>query len=619
MVLAAETRQHPFTLSVERGRSALLGPAWLGVGAIVTWALLGALVRVVGSSVACSGWPSCTSELLPPQELGDVFAWGQVLAAAVAHGAAVWLLLAAWRTAHADPASLGLAAGLVATLGLRSLLGTSLDMADLNSQAAVVRSQTLFAALAAFAWVGLAGPRPAPALPRNGTLLSVAILGAIVLAATLILGAMVRAQGAGWACTGFPSCNGQGLLPFGRGSGLLDLNLAHRAASYGALIISGVLVWLAWSAADDGPLRRGAALLAMGLGTSAVAGGLGAMLTMPAELSGAHTVGSLLSVLGLTAVTRRLVELSSTTPAVPAPVQGRVAVSIRARVGAYVVLTKPKVMSLLLLTTLAAMVMAEGGIPHPGLIFWTVVGGALASGGAGAINHYLDRDIDPLMGRTAQRPIPAGVVEPWQALWFGIALGALAFVVYVAFVNTLAGLLAMAGLFFYVFVYTMWMKRTTPSNIVIGGAAGSFPPMVGWAAVADEVGLTALYLFAIVFFWTPPHFWALSLMIRQHYERAKVPMLPVVRGDEETRWQILLYTVLLVVLTLVLTPFGLMGNLYFVSALVLGGLFLRDAYHLWQARTLQAAKRLYLTSMLYLAVLFVAMAADRVAARMGLL
>jgi heme o synthase len=262
------------------------------------------------------------------------------------------------------------------------------------------------------------------------------------------------------------------------------------------------------------------------------------------------------------------------------------------------------------------MVIAARGMPDVGLFIATLVGGALMSGGAGAINHYVDRDIDPLMGRTAWRPIPSGVIKPRDALWFGIALGVIASCVFLLFVNPLAMVLALIGLLGYVFIYTLWLKRSTPSNIVIGGAAGAIPPLVGWAAVTNEIGsLTAWYLFAIIFFWTPPHFWALSLLIRQHYERAGVPMLPVVRGEDETRRQIILYSILLVVLTLVLSPFGLMGPLYFVAALLLGSLFVFDAVRLWREATRDAARRLYLYSILYLFALFTAMAVDRVLTR----
>ncbi len=287
------------------------------------------------------------------------------------------------------------------------------------------------------------------------------------------------------------------------------------------------------------------------------------------------------------------------------------ALPLRRVVLGYVQLTKPRVMSLLLLTTLAGMVIAAGGMPPLSLVLWTMLGGALMSGGAGAINHYVDRDIDPVMGRTAWRPIPSGTIAPGRALWFGIALGAIALAVFVTFVNLLAAGLAVLGLLGYVFIYTLWLKRSTPSNIVIGGAAGAIPPMVGWAAVTGEIGLTAWLLFAIVFFWTPPHFWALALLIKQHYERAGVPMLPVVRGEPETRRQILVYTVVVAALSLTLVPLRLMGSFYLVAAAVLDTLFVYYAARLWREQTQAAARRAYLYSLLYLALLFVAMAVDR--------
>jgi protoheme IX farnesyltransferase len=302
----------------------------------------------------------------------------------------------------------------------------------------------------------------------------------------------------------------------------------------------------------------------------------------------------------------------SGTRQVLAPVERATPVSAAEHILAYVSLTKPRVMSLLLVTTAATMVVAAGGMPQLGILVWTLVGGALMSGGAGAINHYVDRDIDPLMGRTARRPIPAGTITPEHVLWFGVGLGVLAFLVLAFFVNLLSAMLAAIGLLGYVFVYSLWLKRSTPSNIVIGGAAGAIPPIVGWAAVTNEISsLTVWYLFAIVFFWTPPHFWALALLIKRHYVRANIPMLPVVRGDGETRRQILLYSLLLVALTLCMAPFGLMGARYLAAAVVLGGLFIYFALRLWHDATPFAAKRLYAYSILYLFALFTAMAVDR--------
>jgi len=282
----------------------------------------------------------------------------------------------------------------------------------------------------------------------------------------------------------------------------------------------------------------------------------------------------------------------------------------RQMIADYVVMTKPAIISLLLVTTFGAMMIASRGFPAFSLVCWTLLGGALASGGAGAINHYLDRDIDTKMGRTKGRPVATGRVVPWKALTFGITLGVISFVQLTVTVNLLSAVLALSGLLFYVLIYTLWLKRWTRHNIVIGGAAGSFPPLVGWAAVTGHLSLGALILFAIIFVWTPPHFWALALLIRGDYARANVPMLPVVRGPAETRKQIMVYSVLMVLVTLLLVATGTSGLLYLGLATVLGGIFLYDAVRLLRERTQRAARRLYLYSLLYLALLFLAMVID---------
>jgi protoheme IX farnesyltransferase len=279
----------------------------------------------------------------------------------------------------------------------------------------------------------------------------------------------------------------------------------------------------------------------------------------------------------------------------------------------YITLTKPRVMSLLLLTGGAAVFVGAAGVPPWDIFLVTMVGLALACGGAAALNHYLDRDIDQLMGsRTAGRPVASGRIAPERALEFGIALSALSFVLLDSLVNLPTALLALAGNVFYVLVYTRWLKRTTPQNIVIGGAAGAVPPLVGYAATAGHLGWAALAMFGIVFLWTPPHFWALALMIREHYANARIPMLPVVKGDRETARQIAWYTVALVAATLLPVAFGLFGLVYGISALVLGAILSWMAFALWRQTTRRNAVSLFHYSMLYLALLFVAMALDTV-------
>jgi heme o synthase len=249
-------------------------------------------------------------------------------------------------------------------------------------------------------------------------------------------------------------------------------------------------------------------------------------------------------------------------------------------------------------------------VPAGGQFAATMLGLALACGGASALNHVLDRDLDRSMKRTASRPVADGRVSPELALEFGLALSALSFVLLASAVNVLTASLALVGNLFYVLVYTHWLKRSTPQNIVIGGAAGAVPPLVGFAAATGNLALPALFLFLIVFFWTPPHFWALALLIKRDYEEAGVPMLPVVRGDRETARQVLLYTVVLVALTLVPVLTGTFGPLYLAAAALLGGWFLRLALKLLRSTTPARAGALFHYSLAYLALLFVAMAAD---------
>jgi protoheme IX farnesyltransferase len=277
----------------------------------------------------------------------------------------------------------------------------------------------------------------------------------------------------------------------------------------------------------------------------------------------------------------------------------------------YATLTKPRIMSLLLLTGAAGMFVGEEGVPPPAQLALMLAGLALACGGASALNHVLDADVDRLMGkRTERRPVAAGRVPPARALEFGLALSAFSFVLLASLVNVVAALLALVGNLFYVLVYTRWLKRRTAQNIVIGGAAGAVPPLVGWAAATGDLTLPALALFAIVFFWTPPHFWALALLLRREYEAARIPMLPVVRGERETTRQILVYTSVLIAVTLLPLAWSMFGFVYAGAAVVLGGVFLVLAWRLRAGSTPARAALLFHYSLAYLALLFVAMAVD---------
>src|SRR6202171_2384415 len=275
-----------------------------------------------------------------------------------------------------------------------------------------------------------------------------------------------------------------------------------------------------------------------------------------------------------------------------------------------VMLTKPRIISLLLVTTVAPMFVA--GNPGWLLVVVVTIGGYLMAGGANAVNMYLDRDIDTQMSRTRLRPIPSGRMGPRAVLAFGVALATAATFLLARFTNVLTALLALGGFYFYIFVYTGWLKRTTPQNIVIGGAAGAFPPLVGWASMTGTIDLTAVYLFLIIFYWTPPHFWALALLKQRDYGKAGVPMAPLVWGEQETMRQMVWYNVILIALTLLPVTFGAFGIIYLISALVLGGILLAGVIRAAMAKEwTKPAWQVYKFSLLYLALLFVAMVIDR--------
>jgi protoheme IX farnesyltransferase len=366
-------------------------------------------------------------------------------------------------------------------------------------------------------------------------------------------------------------------------SGAASLGAAHRVLAALAL---PPLVALVVAARLCHPRLLGPALGAL------ILFGTAALVTAP----GAHLA---LSALAFAAA---LVAAAATYRGMPAP---------RASVRDYVTLTKPRIMSLLLLTGLGGMFVGAEGVPSGALLATTMTGLALACGGASALNHVLDRDIDKLMGkRTRARPLAAERMPPSRALEFGLTLSAFSFVLLASLVNVLTAALALVGNLFYVLVYTRWLKRTTPQNIVIGGAAGAVPPLVGWAAATGNLTLPALWLFLIVFFWTPPHFWALALLIRRDYEAARIPMLPVVRGTRETARQILWYTVVLVAVSVVPAVWGPLGLPYLAAALALGGAFLWLALRLRRETSPRHASTLFHYSLLYLALLFAAMGVD---------
>lgn len=445
--------------------------------------------------------------------------------------------------------------------------------------------------------------------PRD-PLLRASSLAVFVVVGMLVAGVVMAGRNAAWACVDLPACRDGVWLPPGP---LARINILYRAL---LLATAGMIWWTTWRVLRTQQPRavQAVAVLVSGLALATVVGfALLVALLLLDRFPTFHLVLGGMVGLGVVALRAMLQRIGRPTPVkkrMPRPEE------VRATWGGlvrdYVMLTKPRVISLLILTTLAAMLLAFNAtypLSFP-LVLWTLVGGYLAAGGANAINMYMDRDVDALMGRTSRRPLPSSRMEPEHALRFGLILNVLAFVILTLSSNLLAATLAVGGSVFYVLVYTRLLKRATPHNIVIGGAAGAVPPLVGWVAVRGELDLVALLLFAIIFYWTPPHFWALALMRRADYARAGIPMLPVARGEQETKWQILLYSLLMVMVSVLPAPLLLTGPLYLLLATLLGLRFLQFAVKLFREPGTTMAWPLYKYSLLYLALLFGALVVD---------
>jgi protoheme IX farnesyltransferase len=468
---------------------------------------------------------------------------------------------------------------------------------------------------------GTATPnREQPEKTRNFARL--AMTSALLVYGLMLSGSYVVGSGASLACTSWPLC---GVAPeWAVHFHLNDVNMFHR---YVATFVGLVLIWTlisAWRRRNVAPDQAWIAVVAGVLFIAqATVGALIVLWQKPTYIAILHLAlatavwGCLVLLAALAARQLRAkpehVEGEAEWPAKRDPMPQKEVGRIRQTISSYVNLIKPHVTVLLLGTTAASMTIAKGALPPPGLVVATLLGGAMAAGSANCLNCYLDRDIDQIMGRTQRRSLPAGRVQPQQALIFGIVLGIGSFIILTTFVNLLSAALALAAILFYIFVYTLGLKRTSAQNIVIGGAAGAVPVLVGWAAVTNTITLPAIWLFAIIFYWTPPHFWALSLLIQKDYEKAHIPMLPVVMGEHETRKQIFLYSLLLLAVTLVLFAMHAMGYIYLVAALLLGGILVYMSIRLLRDQTKSWARTLFWYSNCYLAAIFAVMVIDRVA------
>lgn len=583
-----------------------------------TYALLvlGGVVRATGSGLACPDWPMCHGQLIPPLE-------GPILIEYAHRLDALWVSLlivasafVAWRYHRSDrsilyPAVLG-----VPLLIAQIMLGGLTVLLELPPGIVLLHLATALGLLASTvitATIAFASSAPMQASGSQAADRSAALAWMTTLAtfALLLSGGYVVRSGASLACPDWPLCLGQ-FLPAPRGPGI-DIQLTHRFAAAAVGVLLALLALHAWRTRQHPPRLALLALLSLSLyGVQVLVGASVVVWQLPVALRALHlALGSALwaALVAIAALSYPRAALTSEDSREHG--EARPDSAPRSILLDYLSLTKPRIILLLLITTLAAMLLAQAGWPPPSLILATLLGGALAAGGASALNCYLDRDLDALMARTRLRPLPARRIAPARALAFGLALSFASVVELAVWVNAISAVLATAGIVYYVLLYTAWLKRSSHQNIVIGGAAGAVPPLVGWAAVTGRVELLPVLLFVIVFMWTPPHFWALALLRRQDYAKARVPMLPVVRGERETRRHIMIYALSLAGITLVLAPLGLLSLIYLGSAILLNAYFIQLAWRVWRDASPAASWRLYKYSIAYLALLFVAMVADR--------
>jgi heme o synthase len=621
----------------------------LALATVVTTVLLvtiGVIVRATGSGMGCPDWPLCYGQVIPP--LDDTKAWLEWIhrtVAAVIGFEILGLAILAW-VDHRDRASiLWPTLGAVALVGFQAWLGRETVRLNNSGESVTAHLAAAMALLGLLVFVLVRSYYPARIAGRGAsqrfTLL--AAFSAVAVYALLLFGSHVTAQNAALVFPDWPLMNGT-LVPIGPDTDpvarpLYEAHALHRYVAVVVGLIVWATAWVAWRTQRAHPLLVRLALAnAVLFPLQALIGGLQVLTrldewTQTLHLALGAVVWGIAAALAVAAYYAargaRVVSPEAEGEGAGGEAGGAggdgsgqpAARSPKDTVRAYVALTKPRIIELLLITTIPAMVLATRDLPAMDLgewlrlAFWTMVAGTLAAGSANAINQYLDRDIDQLMSRTRRRPLPAHDVDPEDAVVFGVVLGVISIALMAWFVNLVAAFLTLLAIGFYVVVYTLILKRTTPHNIVIGGAAGALPPVIGWAAVTGTVEVPALLLFALVFYWTPPHFWALALRIRRDYEAARVPMLPVVKGVPETARQIALYTVLLVAISLVFFAVARMGPVYLVAAVVLGGIFLWRAFTLWQQAaspegSLAQAIRLYRYSISYLALLFAAVALD---------
>lgn len=568
----------------------------------------GGVTRVTGST--CIGWPLCDGGVLPPLDVVGLFEYLHRLMTMISVPlllGAAWLVWRWARTTRWVAWPVWLALPLV---GVQALVGWALRL-DEGAWASAVHfalanlTLGLLALATTLAFVlGREPERPAHLRLRSPFARAAGIY-LLVVFGVLVSGVWLSGQGA--ACSGWPLCNGV-LWPE---TALERVDVLHRAAVAMASVFSLWLLVRAWRTQRTQRAILSAATITVVLFFAQ--GFLGAIKVTRGyaiDLLGLHSVTAA-ALFAAAVILVAFCGLYARSPEEEAE-EAAWPLAWRGRLKDLLALTKPIIVLLLLVTTYGGMVIGGKAIPGLAVTFWTLLGGSLAAGGSGAVNQYIDREVDQRMTRTARRPIAAGRITPAEGMAYGFGLLFIAFFLLAGFVNLLAALLSLTGMLYYVVLYSVYLKTATVQNIVIGGGAGAIPPLVGWAAVTGGLDIPALLLFAIIFMWTPPHFWALALVRQKDYAAAGIPMLPVVRGEEETRRQVIIYTLELVALTLLMWAFGFAGLFYLICALGLGGYLIFAAWQVWRVGGNKVAWHMYRYSSMYLAFLFLALMVDAV-------
>ncbi|MBN1217285.1 MAG: protoheme IX farnesyltransferase [Anaerolineae bacterium] len=598
--------------SVGFRRLAIVSSSW-----ILFLIFVGAVVRVTGSGMGCPDWPLCYNQVIPPAELPAWIEFIHRVIAGIAGGLTIAMAVLAWRNyRECTPVFISSTGAVVLVLFQGFLGGVTVWF---NNAPLTVIAHVLAAVLylAITLVVTTVAHLPAEYVATAGVptvhkaYFRLLILAAIVVLALIITGATVVGTGTGLACLDWPLCQGE-IFPAKAHLGTI-IQLTHRFTVVAVgMILAAVVLQTRRRYPELRLLVRWSTILGVLFLVQVVVGGLNVLMRLPQSINALHlTIASAVWASLIILITLFYFSEKSLIPATDRQEEtGNQPLDARQKAAVYFKLTKPWVMALLLTITIGAMFIAARGLPPIPLMLYTLLGGALAAGGASALNSYIDSDIDGVMSRTSRRPTVTGLVTPEETLFFGLALSTLSFVVFASFVNMLSAALSTLGILYYVFFYTLYLKRSTIHNIIIGGAAGALPPLVGWAAVTGTLDLKAIYLFALIFFWTPPHTWALALLVKKDYAQAHVPMLPVVVSEQETAYQIFLYSVLLIALTLLPFAFNMLGLPYLIAAVVLGVPFLYLAWKLWRNYGKRTSKQLYKFSQTYLALLFLVMVLD---------